>query len=107
MHYFALVPLLLAASDLVATVPARIGRLFARDGALVTLPPPIALPEIAIGMAWHPGFAGEPALAWLRQMVAAVFTASKAAGSRRAVSAGEGQREKATRRPRRGAHQFA
>lgn len=73
--YFSLVPELLADSDLVATVPERIARQFARDHELELLKPPIPLPELEICMAWHPAFAAEPARVWLRELVASVCRA--------------------------------
>ena len=70
--YFALVPKLVESSDLVATVPERIGRLFEAEHGLALLPVPVTLPEIEVCMAWHPSFAREPALVWLRELVAEV-----------------------------------
>ena len=67
--YFALVPKLVESSDLVATVPERIGRLFEAEHGLTLLSAPVTLPEIEICMAWHPSFAREPALVWLRELV--------------------------------------
>lgn len=64
--YFALVPPLLASSDLVATVPRSIAEQWQRDDELVTLPPPISLPTLEICTAWHPKFSRDPAQAWLR-----------------------------------------
>lgn len=68
--YFALVPALMANSDLVATVPNTIATRWQRDADLVLLPPPIALPTLAICMAWHKTFARDPAQIWLREIVA-------------------------------------
>lgn len=67
--YFALVPDLLASSDLVATVPTSVARRWQEERGLVLLPPPIPLPPLAICMAWHPTFSNDPAQAWLRAMV--------------------------------------
>lgn len=70
--YFALLPSLLAASDMLATVPARIAARFAKDHRLVVREPPLELPPIRICMAWHPTFAADPAQRWLRDAVARV-----------------------------------
>ncbi|MCA9625490.1 MAG: LysR family transcriptional regulator, partial [Myxococcales bacterium] len=72
--YFALVPALLASSDLVATVPTSLALHWKRAHALAVLPPPIDLPRLRLCMAWHPTFARDPALVWLRRTVAAVAT---------------------------------
>ena len=70
--YFAMVPPLLAESDLLATVPARIAARFAKDQKLAVREYPLALPPIGICMAWHPTFAADPAQRWLREAVARV-----------------------------------
>jgi DNA-binding transcriptional LysR family regulator len=67
--YFGLLPSLLRGSDLVATVPERLARVFAREHGLHVIEPPVELPEIAICMAWHPAFERDPALLWLREVV--------------------------------------
>lgn len=57
-------------TDLVATVPERYtGRL--RDG-LLTLPLPVAVPDIVISLLWHPRLDADPAQRWLRQCVRSV-----------------------------------
>jgi len=67
--YFALVPELLACSELVATVPETIAERWRHDHELAIIPPPVALPELAICMAWHPTFSQDPAQQWLRETV--------------------------------------
>lgn len=67
--YFALVPALVAGSELVATVPRSIARLWQREQQLELLPPPLSLPTLAIWAAWHPSFSRDPALLWLREQV--------------------------------------
>ena len=68
--YFALVPDLLAGSDLVATVPRRLGELFSARHGLRLLEPPLPLPSIDVHAGWHPRFEGEPGLRWLRGQLA-------------------------------------
>lgn len=78
--YFSLLPGLLAESDLVATVPESVAELFADQYPVVILEPPLEIPSVQICMAWHPGFAADPAHLWLREMVAS--TASEIEASR-------------------------
>jgi DNA-binding transcriptional LysR family regulator len=68
--YFGLLPGVLEGSDLVATVPGRIAELLATEFGLTTHPVPLDLPEFEVCMAWHPTFAAEPSLVWLRDAVA-------------------------------------
>jgi DNA-binding transcriptional LysR family regulator len=64
---FATAVALARRSDLVATVPERhTGNL--RDG-LHTFPLPVAVPEIAVAMLWHPRLHADPAHRWLRGCV--------------------------------------
>lgn len=70
--YFAVVPTLLADSDLVATVPSSIAKKWGEEGNLALLTPPLQLPALDICMASHPTFAGDPAQTWLRDAVQAV-----------------------------------
>lgn len=59
-----------AASDLVATVPARLAA--GMPERLVVRPLPLAVPEFDYGMIWHPRGEVSPALRWLRGVIVAV-----------------------------------
>ena len=62
--YLAL-PVALAASDLVATVPSRIARQIAATAEIEIMPLPIDF-SMTVSMAWHRRAASEPAQAWFR-----------------------------------------
>lgn len=66
-----------AASDLVACVPAALAALHQRtaDVQVLELPTELALPPIEISMYWHERAHRDPALAWLREQVRALFGA--------------------------------
>lgn len=70
--FFALLPDLLRASDLVATVPGRLARRFAEQLGFAVQPVPVELSRFDVCMAWHPTFAADPSLVWLREAVARV-----------------------------------
>lgn len=80
LPYFGLLPALLERSDLVATVPERLARLFRDQHGLALLHAPIPLPPIDVHLAWHPRFDGEPGSAWLRSQLEAVDRADALAG---------------------------
>jgi DNA-binding transcriptional LysR family regulator len=65
VNSFLLVPALIEASDLVATVPARLARRWGPRVAV--LPPPCEVPGFSVAMAWHPRAHPHPAHAWLRE----------------------------------------
>lgn len=68
--YFALLPALLLESNLVATVPGRLAGHLAEQYGLVVQPVPVELSGFEVCMAWHPTFAADPSLVWLRETVA-------------------------------------
>ncbi len=65
--YLAL-PVALAASDLVATVPQRTARQIAATAAVEIMPLPIDL-SATVSMAWHRRATSEPAQAWFRSLL--------------------------------------
>ncbi len=74
--FFALLPDILGDSELIATVPSRIANLFAADYELLVRPVPLSLPDFEVCMAWHPTFAADPALHWIRGAVERVASDS-------------------------------
>ena len=67
--YLAL-PVALAASDLVATVPRRTARQIAATAEIEIMPLPIDF-SMTVSMAWHRRAASEPAQAWFRSLLVA------------------------------------
>jgi DNA-binding transcriptional LysR family regulator len=60
-------PGLVAQSDLLATLPERIARHFAKVWQLQVLEPPLALEDVTTSMYWHERTHRNPAHRWLRQ----------------------------------------
>lgn len=71
LNSFLLVPSVIAASDLVATVPARLARAWAQQ--LEVLAPPCEIAGFAIMMGWHARAHADPAQVWLREQLAGVL----------------------------------
>jgi DNA-binding transcriptional LysR family regulator len=65
--YLAL-PVALAASDLVATVPSRMARQIAATAEIEIMPLPLDF-SMTVTMAWHRRAASEPAQAWFRALL--------------------------------------
>ena len=59
-----------AHSDLLATLPERVAR--AGDGRLQVLAPPVKLPAFSVSLAWGAAAEADPALGWLRGLVAEI-----------------------------------
>jgi DNA-binding transcriptional LysR family regulator len=67
--HFLVVPHLLVESDLIATLATRIADRVADRFGLVTMPPPIDIPDFTIAAAWHERTHHDPALRWLREQL--------------------------------------
>lgn len=63
---------LVAQSDLIATVDARIARIAAATGDVRVFKTPVDLPDGQIGMAWHERTHRDAARVWLRERIRAV-----------------------------------
>jgi DNA-binding transcriptional LysR family regulator len=92
-HFLAL-PLIIASSDLVVTVPYAVAESFVKMADLKLLRPPVRVPPADVKQHWHSRFHHDEANRWIRGVVAALFTApasragaaAPAAPSRRAPS---------------------
>ncbi|MGH8617312.1 MAG: LysR family transcriptional regulator [Burkholderiales bacterium] len=67
-HDFLTLPFIVAQSDLVATVPERLARAFAKTLPLRILPPPVKLPELAVTLYWHERTQRSPLHRWFREL---------------------------------------
>lgn len=73
--YLLAVPDVLAASDLIATIPRPAAEMFTRRWALESRPPPLELPTMPLTLAWHERFDADPAQRFFREQAAAVIEA--------------------------------
>lgn len=71
--HFMSVPLLVAGSDLISTVPHAVAAIFATMAPLKLLPPPFETPLINLQQFWHRRVHGDPAIVWFRNLVAELF----------------------------------
>lgn len=74
-HYLA-VPMILAASDLIFTVPHIIGEQLAQLGDIKLLNPPFKEKRRVVKQYWHARFHEDPANRWIRGVVADLFLQS-------------------------------
>lgn len=71
--HFMSVPLLVAGSDLISTVPAAVGGIFATMADLKVIAPPLPSPMISLQQFWHRRAQDDPAVLWLRRLIAELF----------------------------------
>lgn len=74
-HYLA-VPMILAASDLIFTVPYAIGSQLAQLGEIKLLNPPFKEKRRVVKQYWHARFHEDPANRWIRGVIANLFLQS-------------------------------
>ncbi len=65
--HFASLPFIVAGTNLIATVPERMAKQFARQLKLQVLPVPLDLPAFRLTLLWHQRHHSDPAHRWLRQ----------------------------------------
>jgi DNA-binding transcriptional LysR family regulator len=64
--------LVVAGTDLIATLPRRIAHALAPPGALRFLKPPVPIGTIEVNLVWHHQHTDDAAHRWLRGSIAAV-----------------------------------
>ncbi len=66
---YALLPQAVVGTQRIATVPARLARLYASYLPVQVLMPRFPMPEVAEVLQWHPARGDDPGLSWLRQLL--------------------------------------
>jgi DNA-binding transcriptional LysR family regulator len=73
--HFLVAPHVIASSDLIVTLAARIARAFIAPLGLVALAPPLELPGFTSSLVWHERTQRDPGQRWLRDRLTAVSAA--------------------------------
>lgn len=71
--HFAVLPEILARSDLVAIVPRRPATRFAQRFALQVAEPPLELPPLRVGLHWYWRVHDDPAHRWMRELFVRLY----------------------------------
>jgi DNA-binding transcriptional LysR family regulator len=71
--HFMSIPLVIAKSDLIVTVPLAVGASFAQFTGLKLLRPPFSLPSFELKQHWHRRFHKDARNTWARGMIASLF----------------------------------
>lgn len=71
--HFLAVPAIIAATDMIVTVPRPIADYYTRLENLRKVEPPLNIEASSIGMFWHPRLHKDPASVWLRESVVRLF----------------------------------
>lgn len=68
-QHVAAIPFIVAASDYIAVLPREVFELFSPIAAIKPVALPVAIPKINVHLYWHPRFANDPAVTFLRGLV--------------------------------------
>jgi len=71
--HFLVVPMILARTDLIVTVPSRVAAVFARLGNFKVLKLPLPMPSFEVRLHWHQRYNQDPANRWLRAVMAELY----------------------------------
>jgi DNA-binding transcriptional LysR family regulator len=71
--HFLTVPAIIAATNMIVTVPRSIADYYARLENLRIVEPPINIEPYAVKQFWHPRFNTDPAIRWLRESIIQLF----------------------------------
>jgi len=72
--HFTVVPMVLERTDLILILPARVARVYERQGRFKFLAPPVPIPPADVGVHWHERFDADPGNRWLREQLLELFT---------------------------------
>ncbi len=75
--HFLVIPRIIADTDLVVTVPARVAETFADQTEVRVHPVPVPIPSFDVSLFWHPRFVKDPPIQWLRELMLALFQEGK------------------------------
>lgn len=71
--HFMAATAIIAATDLILTLPSRIASHMARHGDVIVREPPLALPRFTLNLLWHERSHRDPAHRWLRETAVAAL----------------------------------
>jgi DNA-binding transcriptional LysR family regulator len=71
--HFTVVPMVLARTDLLLTLPSQVARVYEADGHFKSLPVPLPIPPAEVAVHWHERFERDPGNRWLRELMIELF----------------------------------
>ncbi|QIB64142.1 LysR substrate-binding domain-containing protein [Kineobactrum salinum] len=72
VSHLVVMPQIVATTDLVATMPERLARFYAREMDLQVLPNPLNYDEVVVYQMWHRHFENDDGHRWFRQLTAKI-----------------------------------
>ena len=101
MPSYSLLPLAIAGTGRIATVPARMAEIYCRSLPLRVVPPTFELPPMIELLQWHKSRLEDSGLSWLRQIIVAAAGELAPETVLAAASRGRTRASRARRKPSR------
>lgn len=71
--HFLVIPMIVASTDLMVTIPSRVANAFSKLVRVRVHPLPVPIPSFDVSLFWHPRFADDPPIQWLRSLMVELF----------------------------------
>jgi len=71
--HFMVVPMIVANTDRIVTVPSRVARIFESLMQVCVFSLPVRIPPFDVALFWHPRFADDPAIRWMQALMLELF----------------------------------
>jgi DNA-binding transcriptional LysR family regulator len=85
---YTLLPMVVAQTDLIATVPGPVAAHFAAHHGLSSCPLPLQVPQLTLAQYWHERFTNDPVNRWIRRTLVGLFQAEAGQASEEALIGG-------------------
>jgi DNA-binding transcriptional LysR family regulator len=81
--HFMVIPMIVAGTDRVVTIPSHVADTFATLMQICIFKLPIRIPSFDVSLFWHPRFADDPGIRWMRGVMVELFQQPRPAVSAR------------------------
>jgi DNA-binding transcriptional LysR family regulator len=71
--HFMVVPMIVASTDRIVTLPSRVAKVFAALMRIRIYALPVTIPSFDVSLFWHPRFAEDPGIRWMRALIIELF----------------------------------
>ena len=71
--HFMVIPMIVASTDRIVTVPSRVATVFDRLMRLRVHPLPFKIPSFDVSLFWHPRFGNDAGIRWMRRLMLDLF----------------------------------
>ena len=76
--HFMVVPMVVANTDRVVTLPSRVAKIFASLMQVQAFALPVRIPAFDVALFWHPRFADDPGIRWMHSLMGELFREPRA-----------------------------